>query len=152
MKSRRMDTYPAPTIVHSYTIITGYRESDFLLWDRHKIQGLSIIQQLMQLHYLSRSPSSQLPPLEHCKGRHSLDVITTGFHTPSDEVWESELAQRKRSIRYSGYKHYVSCPTKLYIGKRMAATMPPATMARTTISTGSMAVEMFRISSSSSSS
>ena len=45
-----MDTCPTPTIVHSYTIINGYRESDFLLWDRHKIQEYRIIQQSEWYH------------------------------------------------------------------------------------------------------
>ena len=115
----------------------------FFSWDRHKIQEYRIIQQ------------------------------SEWYHTKQENIWRPVTKQADRlcgifwpehfrfdvmplctsvKFQYSGCKHYVSCPTKLYIGKRMAATMPPATMARTTISTGSMAVEMLRISSSSSSS
>ena len=45
-----MDAYPAPTMVHSYAIINGYRESDFLLWDRHKIQEYRMAQQSERYH------------------------------------------------------------------------------------------------------
>ena len=84
MKSRGMDTYPTPTMVHSYTIINGYRESDFLLWDRHKIQESRIkhnsIVNAASLPLTLHLPT--LPPMEHYKGRFpSIDLLTPGLKT-----------------------------------------------------------------------
>ena len=67
-----MDTYPTPTMVHSYTIINGYRESDFLLWDHHKTQEYRIVKQ------------------------------SEWYHTKQENIWRPAIKQADDLCVYSG--------------------------------------------------